>query len=401
MGPQRPRSSLAGPSTSASARKSLPAPSTSGQLGSWKTSDADIPPSPAIPARFLDTPNRPVASGSSHATPGVKYMIPLDRVKRTPPDSELAKLQRKLGIFEQEDRVEDEVEDEVEDQVEDVVEQVFEEAPRPSPRTRESRSKDGPRDGVARTEIRKTPAPKKGNKVVVGGPRRSIPASSIVTRKPSSLVKYEAIQRISLGSVVLGFLLCLLWWREEKIAAGFCDTGSTSNALVASRTGSLTLPTWLPPPPPQILSFLDSSHLRPSCTTCPAHAICRDGSFLTCAPEYVPRVHPLSLGGLLPFAPICRPDTEKLMAVAMQASRAAGALRKRRGEVECGSGEKGRKGEGKGEAWVYGLGRGELLEALMREYEVSFLFRFWEGDRGLMRGAGVGFAVRVGCDGGD
>ena len=169
--------------------------------------------------------------------------------------------------------------------------------------------------------------------------------------------------------VLLGLTIAhVLWWREEKLAAGFCDTGSRSNPLVASRRTSLTA-AGLPDLPPSVLRAADRLHLRPTCTPCPQHGHCRDGNFVGCTLDYVPRQSPLRLGGLLPIPPKCVPDTEKLMMVAMQASRASRLLRQRRGEVVCKGMERMRRKERDEEAWVFGLQAEALLTALRSENE--------------------------------
>lgn len=169
--------------------------------------------------------------------------------------------------------------------------------------------------------------------------------------------------------VLLGLTVAyILWWREEKLAAGFCDTGSRSNPLVASRRTSLAA-AGLPELPPSVLRTADRLHLRPTCTPCPQHGHCRDGNFVGCTLDYVPRQSPLRLGGLLPIPPKCVPDTEKLMMVAMQASKASRLLRQRRGEVVCKGMERMRRKERNEEAWVFGLQAEALLTALRSENE--------------------------------
>ncbi|GAA6060125.1 hypothetical protein JCM10212_001422 [Sporobolomyces blumeae] len=199
-----------------------------------------------------------------------------------------------------------------------------------------------------------------------------------ISLRPSTSPTAEAarkVQRVSTWSLLVLALLYSLWWREEKLAAGFCDTNSRTNAIVESRSTSLALPSL----PPALTSALSDLNLVPTCTPCPAHGFCSQGAFVGCSIDYVPRASPLRLGGLLPVAPTCVPDTEKLMVVAMQASKASKLLRKRRGEVVCQRGiERLRKkqakdetGLGDKEAFVYGLQAEHVLSALMRENEAS------------------------------
>jgi hypothetical protein len=175
--------------------------------------------------------------------------------------------------------------------------------------------------------------------------------------------------------VTLAVLVAALFtWQDAKVTAGFCDPGANTNAIVAARQ-------------PVQHQILDSLHapdalttlinqaydvvLRPSCTPCPTHGDCRLGKFVTCDRDYVPREHPLKFSKMLPLAPRCVPDTEKLMVVATQASRAARILRQRRGEVVCEGLEKMRARQGRPEAWVYGVGAAQLIDALRSENKRS------------------------------
>lgn len=348
-------------------------------------------------------------------------MVPLDQVKRTPPEA--VELKRRLSRFEPQP-VEPELEPEEEDfemeteepEVEqeeyehpvdfgdDVEEEEEEQQQQPAqlaPRRVASFVKERVAD-VAPTPVKRLGRPSSATttplKQTAGAltrrPSTKSPAGSkaIVVRRAgssvASLVKSETTQRWSAGTFLV-FLLCFVsWWREEKLAAGFCDTptaleAAPSNALVASRgRGSLALSSsslapYLPTLPDGIIDLLDSTHLRPTCTPCPAHARCSTALFLGCDPDFQPRPHPLRLGGLLPLPPSCEPDTEKLMIVAGQASRIARVLRGRKGEVICETGMGGEKRrrkvaerEGRGGAWVFGLASEDLWERLRGENAV-------------------------------
>lgn len=220
-------------------------------------------------------------------------------------------------------------------------------------------------------------------------------STAISLRSPSSAVlsteTSQTIKQVSGWTLLFLTIIYSLWWREEKLAVGFCDTNSSSNQLVSSRSTSLAIPSL----PSSLCTTLDTLNLRPTCTPCPTHGFCESGKFVGCSIDYVPKASPLRLGGLLPIAPKCVPDTEKLMVVAMQASKASRLLRKRRGEVVCGGLERLRKkqllqgggkarGVGEGDAFVYGLQADNVLNALMRENEVSFVSfpPFFETKRG-------------------
>lgn len=172
-----------------------------------------------------------------------------------------------------------------------------------------------------------------------------------------------------LSFLVLSIIAGLLW-REGKIMGGYCDAGSKTNSVLSAQDQQLQNLTWTSSPPLLVLSALEAIHLRPTCTPCPAHARCSDGVLIGCEREYVVSPHPLGFSGVLPFAASCRPDTARLMAVALQASKAARLMRMRRGEIVCGGLEKTRLREGKGEAWIYGLSGEELLDTLNRGIDV-------------------------------
>lgn len=410
-------------------RKSMPA-----TVGAWA---AEIPRSPAFSARDSSVslappvpsiPPQHLPPSPAGGTPiGHKFMAPLDRVRRSPP--EVVKLQREYAKLEREreeaaaaaerererdyEQLQDEVDLDPEPEPEpDYEVETFQPSVRwrkdPSPAHLHTRTLDG-----SRVEHRKTPAPKRAehapartsNAVASGSgltstptPRRMSSAprksSSLAPRAPATIAvaKKAAPPQPILSTFRLMITLpllavALLTWREEKVLSGFCDTGSDSNAVVRTRELSLALPSLpqslrnsLPAAPTALVAFLDASHLRPTCTPCPPHATCTDATFVRCASEYVPRASPLSFGGLIPLAPRCVPDTKKQLAVAEVASRLARRLRERRGEVVCERGvEKARLleassmiSEGHGtEAWVYGL-QSEVLEEVVRaENQVS------------------------------
>ncbi|GAA5978711.1 hypothetical protein JCM10908_004455 [Rhodotorula pacifica] len=283
-----------------------------------------------LPGSARRQPNNARASLGNGTPIGVQYMVPTSKVKTTPPQfaellrqREAASASRVVG---------------------------------PTPRGRRSSSPVEVRG--RRFEGRQSDSPEVVNKraIVVAAPVRSS-------------IDWTVWTRVLRGLLVAFAAAYVLWWREEKLAAGFCDTGSRSNALVDSRRTSLAAT--LPDLPDTVLRTADCLHLRPTCTPCPQHGHCADGNFVGCTLDYVPRQSPLRLGGLLPIAPTCVPDTEKLMMVAMQASKASRLLRQRRGEVICKGMERMRRKEGNEEARVFGLQAEALLAALRSENERS------------------------------
>ena len=109
------------------------------------------------------------------------------------------------------------------------------------------------------------------------------------------------------------------WWRQEKLAVGYCGIGRPPNAL-----SNVQLPEW-------------AEVLQPTCEPCPQHAICYQGMETRCEHDFVLRPHSLSLGGLVPLSPSCEPDGEKVRRVKAVADRAVEELRERKAQAECGT----------------------------------------------------------------
>ncbi|KAI9846855.1 MAG: inner nuclear membrane protein enriched at telomere/subtelomere region [Sclerophora amabilis] len=130
------------------------------------------------------------------------------------------------------------------------------------------------------------------------------------------------------------------WWRREKIEVGYCGIGSPSTTLA-----DYQIPDW-------------ASVLQPHCEPCPNHAYCSEDLITQCERDFVLKPHPLSLGGLVPLAPTCEPDGEKVRKVKAVADRAVEELRERRAKYECGE----LTGEGQ-----KGTPRLELSETNLRE----------------------------------
>ena len=109
------------------------------------------------------------------------------------------------------------------------------------------------------------------------------------------------------------------WWRQEKLAVGYCGIGRPSNALL-----NVQIPEW-------------AEILQPTCEPCPQHAVCYQGMETRCEHDFVLQPHPLSLGGLVPLPPTCEPDGEKVRRVKAVADRAVEELRQRKAQAECGT----------------------------------------------------------------
>ena len=122
--------------------------------------------------------------------------------------------------------------------------------------------------------------------------------------------------------VVLMALLggCATWWRQEKLAVGYCGIGRSSNGL-----SNVHVPEWV-------------EVVLPTCEPCPQHAICFQGMETKCEHDFILQPHPLSFGGLVPVPPSCEPDGEKVRRVKAVADKAVEELRERRALAECGRG---------------------------------------------------------------
>lgn len=456
-------SAVSSSNRTASSPPPIPFPSTNTsvkKVGFWHDEDEPlVNSSPAVQARLVNRPTPTVVvPPPAPGTPGYKYMVPVEKVKQSPPD-----MQRRLAEFarardererkekeEEEKRVaeaeavraeeetirkreqaeremesmvnldDDEVDELEEDDVEDdgargmdtsifdgedvmdlddlereldaglhAQQPMFKSSPGPSASGNGLRWQTTPSKDVVdgfRTHLRKTSAPSISTPTrSVGTGRKSLGSVPSSPSTAGHVIRINAAtfsptsRRSTLVPLFIFLFTYLLWWREEKVATGFCDTSSSSNALVHSRFASHTTSLaadWLPPLPPKGQEILDSMHLRPSCTACPTHGICRDGSFVGCTAEYVAQRHWAELGGLVPVAPKCVPDTEKLLAVAVQASRAAKILKRERGRIICEGLEKIRRKKAKSEVVVWGLKAGEVLKRLAEMNEVCSSFPF-------------------------
>ncbi|RKF64508.1 Inner nuclear membrane protein SRC1 [Erysiphe neolycopersici] len=113
-----------------------------------------------------------------------------------------------------------------------------------------------------------------------------------------------------------------VWYRQEKIAVGYCDVGKEASPLISIPYG---IPNWA-----RIL-------FEPSCEPCPHHAYCLARMVVECEKDYLLKLHPLSLAGIIPLAPTCEPDGVKVRKVKAVADRATELLRDKRAKFECGA----------------------------------------------------------------
>ncbi|KAH8905396.1 hypothetical protein BR93DRAFT_787449 [Coniochaeta sp. PMI_546] len=113
------------------------------------------------------------------------------------------------------------------------------------------------------------------------------------------------------------------WYRQEKLAVGYCGLGRPANQLVPI-PDNINLPDWA------------IALVEPQCEPCPPHAFCYEDFSVRCEQDFILKPHPLSLAGLVPLPPTCEPDGEKVRRVQAVADRAVEELRDRRAKYECG-----------------------------------------------------------------
>lgn len=108
-------------------------------------------------------------------------------------------------------------------------------------------------------------------------------------------------------------------WRQEKLQVGYCGVGQPSPSFAG-----VEIPEW-------------ASFLQPQCEPCPQHAYCYPELKTVCENDFVLTPHPLSLGGVIPLAPSCEPDSEKVRKIKAVADYAVDTqLRERNAKYECG-----------------------------------------------------------------
>ncbi|KAF3939343.1 hypothetical protein ABW19_dt0205046 [Dactylella cylindrospora] len=117
--------------------------------------------------------------------------------------------------------------------------------------------------------------------------------------------------------ILIGLFGFSAWWRKEKIEVGYCGIGKPS-------IRNPEWPDWL-------------NNLTPQCEPCPPHAICRENLGTECYTDYVIVPHPFSFWGIVPFAPTCQPDSEKIRRVSVVSDAVVKKLRDRSAAIECGS----------------------------------------------------------------
>ncbi|RGP70455.1 hypothetical protein FSPOR_4030 [Fusarium sporotrichioides] len=145
---------------------------------------------------------------------------------------------------------------------------------------------------------------------------------SVEPRKPVSQVSRKGGFKAPLLVLFLSlFGAYLAWYRQEKIAVGYCEVGGQAKSLFSPDV----------PIPDALLPFVE-----PQCEPCPSHAYCYGDYSVRCENGFIIKPHPLSLGGLVPVPPTCEPDGEKARRIKAVADKAIEELRERRAQYECG-----------------------------------------------------------------
>ncbi|SPN96851.1 related to SRC1 - regulation of cohesion (Splice variant I) [Cephalotrichum gorgonifer] len=138
--------------------------------------------------------------------------------------------------------------------------------------------------------------------------------------------KTRSSRRVNLATPLTVLFVSLLaaygaWYRQEKIAVGYCGLGRPATQLLPPE---VPLPDWAVP------------FVEPQCEPCPQHAYCYGNFEARCEPDFILEHHPLAAGGLIPLPPTCKPDGEKARRVKAVADKAVEELRERRAQFECG-----------------------------------------------------------------
>lgn len=151
---------------------------------------------------------------------------------------------------------------------------------------------------------------------------RSKGETALEPRRPRSAKKTSSFFKAPLAALAVTlFGTYAGWYRQEKIAVGYCGLGRPVNQLLPP---DIPVPEWA------------GALIEPQCEPCPQHAYCYEDFSVRCEPDFILQPHPLSLGGLVPLAPTCEPDGEKARRVKAVADKAVEELRERRAQFECG-----------------------------------------------------------------
>jgi len=146
-----------------------------------------------------------------------------------------------------------------------------------------------------------------------------------LTRLPARRQRVRRPNRVGKGPIWVVLFTLLggysIWYRQEKVAVGYCGVGREAHQIIPPQ---FEVPDWA-----RIL-------VEPQCEPCPPHAYCASDLETHCEADFILKLHPLSLGGLVPLTPTCEPDGEKVRRVQAVADKAVEELRERKAKFECG-----------------------------------------------------------------
>lgn len=145
----------------------------------------------------------------------------------------------------------------------------------------------------------------------------------------ASAIRRQAVVKQRQGNLKTPLLVLLMalfgaylaWYRQEKMAVGYCGVGRPAKQVIPPEI----------PVPDILMPFIE-----PECEECPQHAFCYGDFTVRCQDDFILQAHPLALGGLVPLPPTCEPDSEKARRVQAVADKAIEELRDRRAKYECG-----------------------------------------------------------------
>jgi hypothetical protein len=224
------------------------------------------------------------------------------------------------------------------------------------------------------------------------------PTSDALVRRVHEALPVVTSPRFAIPtSLLLLLLLSLLGnYKSTSASLGYCDPTDNTNDLILNR--QIKLDNALacvarrahvelddPEAAKSIVCDVKALPLIPfaprptSCTPCPAHAICEDGTLIACQPEYIMTHSPLAflgpvidgLPGVGPkaFPPTCRPDTARKRMIGGLAMEMEKELAKGRGHIVCaGMGHGDIK---KGDGARFGVTEDTLRERFAARRDVS------------------------------
>lgn len=180
-----------------------------------------------------------------------------------------------------------------------------------------------------------------GERTIVKDPTSIIEATKNKTDEiPTQETNISSIIRKGLISTgrfllkVISFLLILLpilfalWYREQRIAVGFCASEVDIPTLGREYSN------------PYINEFENQlERFKPHCIPCPSDAICYPYLEIKCKPGYIVEESPLSLHGLIPVHAKCVKDSRKQKLVQEVVKKTLELLRTKNAQESCGEDE--------------------------------------------------------------